>query len=364
MKFAMISLNGPSSVDICEKAKGHFDLADALDIRKIEIKSSKKEQMVYYDGEPLKQYDCIYIRGSFRYDMLQSAMTDILYGQCYTPLMPEAFNRCHNKFSTILALQKAGVPVPETYYAPNIKTAKKILEHVHYPIIIKIPHGTQGKGVVFADSLPSAKSMIDAMEAFKQPFIIQEYIETGATDVRAIVVGNEVVAAMRRKASPQELRANIHMGGVGEPYELDPDTESIAVRAAAAVGADVCGVDILEGMRGKNNVVLEVNASPGLQGITKATSKDIAGKIAKFLYEKAKTFSGDSSDCGYSDIIDNINPDIPQQREVITNIDIKLGMIKLPQVVTKLSGFKAGDEVVVEAEKGRIEVKQHNTKYI
>ncbi|MFH1637631.1 MAG: RimK family alpha-L-glutamate ligase [Candidatus Woesearchaeota archaeon] len=364
MKLAVISLGGKTSLEIIEKAKGLFDAVDNLDLKRIEIKSNSKEQMVCYNGEALKKYDCICIRGSFRYSMLQSAISEIMKGKCYMPLSPEAFSICHNKFSSILVLQKAGVPIPETYYAPSIGIAKKVLEKVQFPIIIKIPHGTQGKGVMFADSLPSAKSVIDALEAFEQPYIIQEYIETGATDIRAIVVGDKVVAAMRRKGSPQEIRANIHMGGVGAPYELDPDTEAMAVKAAEAVGAGICGVDILEGMSGKKNVVLELNASPGLGGITAATKKDIAGDIVRFLYAKSKSFTSDRSDDDYNSILESISPEKVPNGKIITNLNVKLGMIKLPPVVTKLSAFKAGDEVMVEARKGLIEVKKHNTKYV
>lgn len=358
MKAAVISLGSKSSQWIAEAMGKYFREVDTVQLKDLYVELTSRGTTIHSKKGELPHYDCVYQRGSFRYRTLLEAVTSSLWEHAYMPLGPRSFTIGHDKFLTHLALMKHKVPQPRTYILPTIVSAKKLLKEVNYPIIMKFPHGTQGKGVMFADSLPSAKSVVDTLEAFNQPFIIQQYIETGATDVRAIVVGRKVIAAMRRKASAQELRANIHMGGEGESYELDPETEAMAVRAAAAVGAEVCGIDILEGLRGKKNVVLEVNASPGLKGVTAATKKDIHGAIVKFLEEKTKGFNHTKSNSDFNNIIESINPEVNENKEIITNIDIKLGMIKLPQVVTKLSGFKTGEEVLVEAEKGRIEVKK------
>ncbi|RME55026.1 RimK family alpha-L-glutamate ligase [Candidatus Woesearchaeota archaeon] len=354
MKFALISLGGKSSQLLLEKAKEHFDIVDDIDIRKVYVQTTTDGQKIFYESNELKQYDCVLIRGSFRYQLLQTAISTVLKGSCYMPLSSQSFNYCHNKFSTLLALHKKEIPIPTTHYAPKLEVAKKILETVNYPIIIKIPEGTQGKGVMFADSLVSAKSVLDTLSIFKQPFLIQEYIETNATDVRAIVVGDKVVAAMRRRAQGDELRANLHMGGVGEPYELDYKAEQIAVKTAKAVGAEICGVDLLEG---RNTYVLEVNTSPGLMGITEATKLDIAGMMMKYVYEKTKEFVYLKKKEEYSEIMGSLTKAVNQPKEIYTNLDVVDGVIRLPRVCSKLAGLAKQQEVVITVKKDNINIK-------
>ncbi|MEA3379111.1 MAG: RimK family alpha-L-glutamate ligase [Nanoarchaeota archaeon] len=359
MRLGVISLGGTTSQWIAQKALKYFNISDMIDIKQIFIETTSKRQEVYYNKKPLDHYDCIYIRGSFKYNLLQTAITTVLQEQCYLPLKAQSFNYCHNKFSTLLALHKKNIPIPTTHYAPNVEVAKKILENVNYPIIIKIPMGTQGKGVMFADSIASAKSVLDAMEIFKQPFLIQEYIETGATDTRAIVVGNKVIAAMKRRAIGNELRANIHMGGSGKKYELDFETERIAIETAKAVGAEICGVDILEGNK---KVVIEVNTSPGLKGISATTDKDLANSIAKYLYTNAREFAEKQKKATYSNIIGSLAPAVNHPKEIITNLDIRAGKIKLPAGLSQIAGFNNNQEIYIKAQKGKIEIKEYNIK--
>lgn len=353
MKFGLISLGGTSSNRILDAAREYFDTCIPLDIRKIEIKTSSKECNVYYDGKVLKNFDCIYIRGSFRYVLLKKAIAELLKEQCYIPMKPESFTICNNKFNTLIALQKQKLPVPTTYYAPNVETAKKILNLVNYPIIIKIPEGTQGKGVMFADSLPSAKSVLDAMGAFKQPFLIQEYIETGATDLRALVVGNKVVACMRRKASSNDLRANIHRGGDGETYILPPEIEDIAVKSAKAAGIDICGVDILEGNK---IAVIEINTSPGLKGIMKYTGVKVDKMIAKYLYQQTKKFVKNKKNDDYQSILSSLEVVTPETNEIISNLNQVGNIVKMPSLITKMAGFLNEQEILYRVKKGKIEI--------
>lgn len=353
MKFGLISLGGTSSNRILEAAREHFDACIPLDIRKIEIKTTSKESNVYYDGKPLKDFDCIYIRGSYRYVLLKKAIAELLKHKCYLPMQPDSFSICNNKFNTLIALQKQNLPIPTTYYAPNVNTAKKILNLVHYPIIIKIPEGTQGKGVMFADSLPSAKSVLDAMEAFRQPFLIQEYIETGATDIRALVVGNKVIASMRRKASSNDLRANIHRGGEGENYILSPQLEEIAVKSAKAAGIDICGVDILEGNK---IAVIEINTSPGLKGIMKYTNVEVDKIIAKYLYIKTKEFIKYKKDDDYQGILNSLDVSTPESNEIISNLNQVGNIVKMPSIITKMAGFNNEQEILYKVKKGKIEI--------
>ncbi|MEK6922624.1 MAG: RimK family alpha-L-glutamate ligase [Nanoarchaeota archaeon] len=358
MKLGIISLGGASSKNILTEAKNLFDKADHLNIREFEVRVDSKEMSVMYKGKPLENYDCLYVRGSFRYALLQRSITRALFSEVYMPLNPNSFTLGHNKFLTLLELRKNKVPLPKTYFAATTKIAKELLNQVHYPIIMKIPAGTQGKGVMFADSISAAKSILDALEVFNQPYILQEYVETNATDIRAIVLGKKVVASMKRKALKDELRANIHAGGKGLPYELDYDTEQIAIKSAVAIGADICAIDILDAL-GKPQVI-EVNLSPGLDGITKATGKNIAASVAKFLYEKTKEFKLKNESQDGKDLLKNIEK--IKNQEILTSLDIRTGIIRLPKIVTDLSDFNQDDEVSITIKNGEIIIKKHEIK--
>lgn len=360
MKLAIISLRGKSSNNILKESKKYFKKADHINIKELDIQGTTKELIVTYQDEPLENYDCVYIRGSFRYALLQRAIAMALQDKAYLPLKPESFTLGHDKLLTLLTLQKYKVPIPATYLAATTETAKKVLEKVNYPIILKIPSGTQGKGVMFADSLESAKTLLDTLEVFKQPYIIQEYIETMATDVRAIVAGKKVIAAMKRKATTRELRANIHMGGVGEPYELSYDLEQMAVQSAKAINADVCAVDILETK--SKSVVIEANLSPGLAGITAATKKNVAAKIAKFLAQQTEKQKEGKKTVDYAKMMKDLDISKVEGQEIITNLNIKAGIIKLPDMVTKITKFSPDDEVSIVVNKGHLEIKKHEIK--
>ncbi len=353
MRLAVISLGGKSSLSILDKAKNHFKTAEHIDIRQLEVHADAKNLKVLYHGQTLQDYDCIYVRGSYRYLLLQRSLSAALFHNAYMPLHPASFTLCHNKFLTMIELQKNKVNLPTTYLAATTESAKKLIENVNYPIIIKIPEGTHGRGVMFADSIASAKSVLDALEVFKQPYIIQEFIDTDATDVRAIVAGDRVIAAMKRKATKDELRANIHMGGIGMAYELGYDAEQVAIKAARAVNAELCAVDMLEG----NKIsVIEVNLSPGLEGITKATKKDVAGRIAEFFHSRTKQFLEAKKEGDYSRMISDI--DIKNLKEIVTNLDIKAGIIRLPEILTKAARFKKDEEVGITVEDGLIKIRR------
>jgi len=287
MKAAIISEGSVSSIWTYEAMKKYFDEVDDLRIKYIEVVMNGTTLEVLYQGKPLNEYDCIYAKGSFRYATLLRALTSVLYEKTYFPLKPTSFSLGHDKLLTHLELQHNKIPMPKTYVASaNEESVKAILAKVTYPIVMKFPSGTQGKGVMFSDSASSAASLLDALLALKQPFIIQEYIETGGVDIRALVVGDKVVACMKRKAVEGEKRSNIHAGGKGEAYTPSVEVRKLAVDSAKAIGAEICAVDILEGHKGP--LVMEVNLSPGLQGISAATKVDIASKIARYLFENTQ----------------------------------------------------------------------------
>jgi ribosomal protein S6--L-glutamate ligase len=348
MKAALISNGSISSQMILEEMKKLFEETEQILLNKIEICAAGKEAGIYYEGKKLKKYDCIYARGSHKYATLLRSITS-LTKNTYLPLVDSAFTISHNKLLTHLALQKSGIDQPTTYLASNLETAKDILKRITYPIIIKVPAGTHGKGVMIADSYESASSMLDALSLLNQQFILQEFINTNGTDIRAIVIGDKVVAAMQRKATKGEARANIHAGGCGEKILLDNQTKKIAIDTAQAIGAEICAVDILPGPKGP--LVLEINASPGIQGITKTTKINIAEKIAKFLHEKTK----EKQEKGGKKII---KEEIGSQQQIISNLDFRGERILLPKLATIASKFSDKKDVIITAKKGSILIEE------
>jgi ribosomal protein S6--L-glutamate ligase len=354
MKAAVISLGSNSSQITAEALAKYFDTADMLQLRNIEIKLGK-EAGVYYQGKPLPYYDCIYAKGSFRYANLLRSITTMLRGKVpYMPLPADTFTVAHNKLLTQLVLQQHNIPMPRTYLSPTIDEAKELLKQVNYPIVMKFPEGTQGKGVMFADSLSSASSLLDALGALNQPFIIQEYVETGGTDVRALVVGEKVVAAMRRKAKQDEKRANLHAGGTGEAVQLSRESMNIALDTAKALGAGILGVDILEGPLGPQ--VIEVNVSPGL-GINEVSTLDLPDEIAKFLHrETMKVVSGNQVKDA-AEVMREINNDGSEQ-EIIAGIQLRGDKVILPSIVNKIAKMSDRKNYSMKVSKGKIKIEE------
>lgn len=359
MKAALMSLGSKSSMMTLEAMKKHFDSVDHIDIRNMEVMLGSKEMSMLYEGKPLKKYDCIYPKGSFRYAPLLRSVTTAFFENTFIPITPNAFTIGHDKLLTHLAMQYNKIPMPETYVVSSTAAAKKILNQIHYPIIMKFPHGTQGKGVMFAESFAAASSMLDAIETLKNPFLIQEYVETDGSDLRVFVIGDRVAAAMKRNAVFGEKRANIHAGAKGEPVELDSRTQGIAVKTAKAIGAEICAVDILETAKGPS--VIEINLSPGLQGISSVTNIDVAEKIALYLSEKTKAFMEKDKTHETSKMLADMGikgtAELNEQN-IIANLDFRGSRILLPEIITKISKFTENHEVVIKAKKGSVTVEK------
>lgn len=357
LRAAILSLGSESSEWTGEAMKKYFSEVDELDIRKIDINISGRAAEILYEGKPIKDYDCVYIKGSFRYAQLLQTLTSVLERKCFMPISADAFTTAHDKLLTHLELQKHNIPMPKTYVSSTIEAAKKILERIKYPIMMKFPHGTGGKGVMFADSYASASSLLDALSALRQPFIIQEYVETGGTDIRAVVVGNKVVASMRRKANPLEARANFHSGGTGEPVELDGVTKKLAVDVAKAIKAEVCAVDILESAKGP--LVIEANISPGLQLISSTTNINVADLIAKFLYDRTLELRYQKHDLEATKMMKDIEEKkMGGAKKIITNINFKGSIAVLPEIITRVSQLNPEDDYEITAEPGKVEIKK------
>ncbi len=362
MKVALISQGSKSSVMVGEALKKYFDAVDMIDLMEIDVRLGE-ENGIFYQNKPFGEYDCVYVKGSFRYAHLLQSITSLLEGRIpYMPLPTEAFTIVHNKLFTHLALQKHTIPMPKTWVFPTVDLAKKLLKKVRYPIVMKLPEGTQGKGVMFADSYSSASSLLDALGALHQPFIVQEYVETEGTDIRVLVVGEKVVGAMRRRAQKEEKRSNIHAGGVGEKVELKREIVNLALDTARALQVDICGVDILEHPLGSK--VIEANISPGLQGLSKVVSVDLGDEIARFLYEKTVAALAMRKDEKAAALLaqielEKVKKEMPEEgKPMLSKISFRGERILLPEFVTKGSGFSDRKEYVMKVRKGKVEIEE------
>ena len=361
IKAALICQGSVSSQWTIEAMKKYFEVVDELSIKHVETVIAEKSIEVLHHGTPLQPYDCIYAKGSYRYESLLRSITEACFDRCYMPIHPETFSIGHDKLLTHLALQRKNVPMPKTYVTTSIASTRGILEKVTYPIIMKFTKGTQGKGVMFAESLTSASTLLDAMDVLKQPLIIQEYIETGGIDTRAFVVGDQVVAACRRSAAEGDVRSNIHAGAEGEKIMLDAKSRRIAVDTAQAVGADVCAVDMVQGPHGP--LVLEVNLSPGLQGITKISGVDIAAKIAAFLYEQTrlrKTSQKKEKEVAVLEELGILGDKASTQKisGMIVPAEMRGERLLLPKNVTHVAELREKDELQISVEKGKIDIRK------
>ena len=199
-----------------------------------------------------------------------------------------AIGRSRDKLRSLQLLARAGIGLPVTAFAHSPDDTKTLVRLVGgAPLVLKLLQGTQGRGVVLAETTKAAESVIDAFRELDANFLVQQFIrEAGGADVRAFVVGDRVVAAMLRQAKEGEFRSNLHRGGSASVVKLTPQERATAVRAAKTVGLNVAGVDIVRGKEGP--LVLEVNSSPGLEGIERATGKDVAALVIDFIEKKAR----------------------------------------------------------------------------
>ncbi len=363
MKAAVISLGSKSSLWTIEEMKKYFDTVDSINLKEMEI-SVGAQDMILYRGKKLPDYDCVYAKGSFKYAPVLRAITQELSKNSYMPIGPDAFTVVHDKFLTHLVLQDAGIAMPKTYLASGVEASRALLEKVHFPIILKLLQGTQGKGVLFADSHAAASSILDTLSSLNQPFIIQEYIDTGGMDTRVIVCGDKVIGGMVRRAKGNEERANIHSGGAGEPVEVSESMKKQAVKAAKALNMDIGAVDILEGPKGP--VVIEANLSPGLQGITQASGDNVAGKIAKYLYERSLEKKQQNTDLSAEKLFGDMGismdtgEDTGKAKDILTNLTLRGDRIVLPEIANKIASFKEEDECIITLEKGNIKIRKND----
>lgn len=189
----------------------------------------------------------------------------------------------HDKFLTSIVLAHSNIPVPKTYIVKTKKAFESIRSNIKYPLMAKLKGGSGGQGIMYVENKESMESIISSMEVLKEEILIQEFIENPGEDIRVLVAGDTVIGSMKRIAKEGEKRANVKAGGTPAKYTATEEIKDISIRAAKAVGANICAVDLIESSKGP--VVIEVNINPGLVGLTAATNFNIAKRIVEYVYD-------------------------------------------------------------------------------
>lgn len=269
-------------------------LAEAIEVRghtpaiinhnECYIISESASPQVFYGDHPLTDIDAIIPRIGASVTFYGSAIIRQFEMQnVYTTLSSLGLVRSRDKLRATQILSRHGIGIPKTAFAKKPRDVENLIKQVGgTPLIVKVLEGTQGLGVVLAETKKAAKSLIEAFFGMNANILVQEFIaEAGGADVRAFVVDGEVVAAFKRQGKEGEFRSNLHRGGAGELIRLKRSEKSAAVKAAKSLGLAIAGVDLLQSKRGP--LILEVNSSPGLEGVEKSTGVDVAGKIVEYI---------------------------------------------------------------------------------
>ena len=290
MRFAMLARNPGlySHVRLCEAARARGHSIDVVNTLHVHMNITSNHPVLRYNGRRLPIYDAVIPRIGASITHYGLAVLRQFEIQGVYPLNESvAIGRSRDKLRALQILAREGIGLPVTAFAHGPRKAEDVIKEVGgVPVVIKLVEGTQGVGVILAETEGSAKSIIEAFSAANVNIMVQEFIrEANGSDIRAFVIGGEVVAATKRIGRPGEFRANIHRGASAVRVELSAEERHTAVRAAAAVGLNVGGVDMVRSARGP--LVMEVNSSPGLQGIESATGIDVADLIIGFLEANA-----------------------------------------------------------------------------
>ncbi|ABA89549.1 ribosomal protein S6 C-glutamyltransferase RimK [Syntrophotalea carbinolica DSM 2380] len=244
---------------------------------------------IHYKGEELTGFDAIIPRIGASITFYGTAVVrQFEMMNIYSVNESVAISRSRDKLRSLQLLSRKGIGLPHTCFAHSTRYTKDLINQVGgAPLVVKLLEGTQGIGVVLAETQKAAESVIEAFKGLKEQILVQEFIEeSGGADIRCLVVGGKVVAAMKRQGAEGEFRSNIHRGGKATVVRLTPEERATAVRSAHIMGLNVAGVDILQSNRGP--IVMEVNSSPGLEGIETATGKDVADEIIRFIEKHTK----------------------------------------------------------------------------
>ncbi|MFT6849674.1 MAG: ribosomal protein S6--L-glutamate ligase [Sphingobacteriales bacterium] len=257
---------------------------EVIDHLKCDIVIEEVGPTIYYNGRKLDYFDAVIPRIGASVTFYGTAVVrQFEMMKVFSAVESQAIVRSRDKLRSLQILSRAGIAIPRTAFTDSSKSKGKALEHIgSAPVVIKLLEGTQGLGVVLAETDKAAKSVVEAFEGLQARIIIQEFIkESKAADIRVFIVEGEVVGAMKRQGKEGEFRSNLHRGGSAELIKLSRTEKSAALKAAKSMGLSIAGVDLLQSNRGP--LILEVNSSPGLEGIERATGVDIGGKIIEFL---------------------------------------------------------------------------------
>lgn len=290
MKIAILSRNPKlySTRRLVESAtaRGHEPLV--INVLRCYMNITSHRPTVHYKGEDLLGFDAVIPRIGASVTFYGTAVLRQFEMMGTYPLNESvAITRARDKLRSLQLLSRKGIGLPVTGFAHAPDDIQDLIKMVGgAPLVIKLLEGTQGIGVVLAETQKAAESVIEAFMGLKTNILVQEYIqEAGGADIRCFVMGDKVVAAMKRQAKPGEFRSNLHRGGSASLIRITPEERSTAVRAARAMGLNVAGVDLLRSNHGP--LVMEVNSSPGLEGIESACGKDVAGMMIQFIEKNA-----------------------------------------------------------------------------
>lgn len=268
-------------VEAAVKRKHHVEIIDPL---KCEIIIEKRNPAILYKGKHIENIDAIIPRIGASVTFYGTAVVrQFEMMKVFSTVESQALVRSRDKLRSLQVLSRAGLGMPKTVFSNYTKDVAEIINYVGgAPLVIKLLEGTQGLGVVLAETKNAAESVLEAFNGLQARVIVQEFIkESKGADIRAFVVDGNVVGAMKRQGKEGEFRSNLHRGGSAEIIQLTDDEENAALKAAKALGLGICGVDMLQSSRGP--LILEVNSSPGLEGIEQATKKDIAKSIIRYI---------------------------------------------------------------------------------
>lgn len=288
MKIAVLSRNPNlySTRRLVEAIKERGHEALVIDHMKCDIVMDETGPTIFYKGEKLTDIKAIVPRIGASVTFYGTAVVrQFEMMRVFSAVSSLAITRSRDKLRSLQILSKSGVGMPKTAFTNYSKDEKRVLKHIgEAPVVIKLLEGTQGLGVVLAETNKAATSVVEAFESLKTRVIIQEYIEeAGGADIRAFVVNGKVVGAMKRQGKEGEFRSNLHRGGHAAVVKLSRAEKTTALLAAKSMGLAIAGVDMLQSKKGP--LVLEVNSSPGLEGIEKATGVNIAEKIVEYIEE-------------------------------------------------------------------------------
>lgn len=291
MKIAILSRNSNlySSRRLKEAGEEKGHQVDVIDTLHCYMDITRSRPTVRYKGDELPYYDAVIPRIGASITFYGTAVVrQFEMMGTFSVNESVAISRSRDKLRSLQLLSRKDVGLPRTGFANRPDNIKDLIKNVGgAPLVVKLLEGTQGIGVVLAETNKTAESIIEAFMGLNANILVQEFIkEAGGADIRCLVVGDKVVAAMKRQAADGEFRSNLHRGGSATLVRLSKEERATAVNAAKVMGLNVCGVDILQSSNGP--VVMEVNSSPGLEGIETSTNKNVASMIIEFIEAKAK----------------------------------------------------------------------------